>query len=399
MKHLEIWSMAVNTLTTNKFRSVLTMLGIIIGNASTIAVIAIGQGAKQFTQQQLESLGPNQLEIYAFEESGLNGEAAELVLSDVAAIIEQAPSVREVAPQIESNLAVSYRGNSLNADIRGTTPGIIYVRSLKLNHGTFFTQAESKQNSQVAVLGSAIAKKLFGNINVVGQTIQINGLSFQVIGLISAKGSSLGVNLDDTVYVPITTMAQQLQGTRSPNGIPIDYLVVSAQNRASVRAAAFQITNILVRRHGKQDFEILANKSLEDLTAKIADGLSLLLGAIAGISLLVGGIGIMNIMLVSVKERTPEIGLRKAIGATEQDVLTQFLLESLIVSVIGSAIGTGISICGVLVIGVLTPMPIVVSIKAIALAIGVSGTIGLVFGVIPAKQAARLDPITALRGT
>ena len=399
MKHLEIWSMAVNTLTANKFRSALTMLGIIIGNASTIAVIAIGQGAKQFTQQQLESLGPNQLEIYAFEESGLSGEAAELVLSDVAAIIEQAPSVREVAPQIESNLAVSYRGNSLNADIRGTTPGIIYVRSLKLDRGTFFTQAESKQNSQVAVLGSAIAKKLFGNINAVGQTIQINGLSFQVIGLISAKGSSLGVNLDDTVYVPITTMAQQLQGTRSPNGIPIDYLVVSAQNRASVRAAAFQITNILVRRHGKQDFEILANKSLEDLTAKIADGLSLLLGAIAGISLLVGGIGIMNIMLVSVKERTPEIGLRKAIGATEQDVLTQFLLESLIVSVIGSAIGTGISICGVLVIGVLTPMPIVVSIKAIALAIGVSGTIGLVFGVIPAKQAARLDPITALRGT
>ena len=400
MKFLETIEMAVQTLTANKFRSALTMLGIVIGNASVIAVVAIGQGAKQFTQHQLESFGPNQLTIYASEGNnpGLSDEAAELVLSDVTAIVEQAPSVREVAPQISSNLRLSYQGRSLSTDVMGTTPGILYVRNLRIKQGNFFTQIDERQNTQVAVLGSAIARKLFKNQNPLGKTLQIDGLSFQVIGSMEAKGASLGVNPDKTVYVPITTMAQQLTGNKSPNGITIDFLELSAQDQDSIRAAAFQVTNILTRRHGKKDFSIFANKSVQDLMAKITGALGLVLTAIAAISLLVGGIGIMNIMLVSVKEREQEIGLRKAIGATQEAILTQFLIESIILSVVGGTIGTGIGVGGILIIGILTPLPALIPAEAIILATGVSGTIGLIFGVIPARQAARLDPITALRG-
>jgi putative ABC transport system permease protein len=262
MKFLESIEMAVKTLTANKFRTALTMLGVVIGNASVIAVVAIGQGAKQFTQQQLEAFGPNQLTIYASEENntGLSNEAAEIVLDDVNAIIEQAPAVKEIAPQISSNLRLAYQGRSVSSDVMGTTPGVLYVRNLRLKQGNFFTQIDERQNSQVAVLGGAIATKLFNNQNPVGKTLQINGLSFQVIGLMETKGSSLGINPDETVYIPITTMAEQLVGKRSPNGVPIDYLELSARDRASIRAAAFQVTNILTARHGNRSFPPVKNE-------------------------------------------------------------------------------------------------------------------------------------------
>lgn len=399
MKLIESIEMAVKTLTANKFRSALTMLGIVIGNASVIAVVAIGQGAKQFTQQQLEAFGPNQLTIYASESnnSGLNNETAEIVLSDVDAIAQQV-AVREVAPQISSNYRLSYQGRFVSSDVMGTTPGILYVRNLSMQQGNFFSSIDERQNSQVAVLGSAIARKLFNAQNPVGKTLQINGLSFEVVGLLKTKGASLGVNPDETVYIPVTTMAEQLVGKKSPNGIPIDFLELSAKDKDSIRAAAFQVTNILTQRHGKKDFNIYANKSIQDLMNKITGALGLVLTAIAGISLLVGGIGIMNIMLVSVKERTQEIGLRKAIGATQSEILTQFLIESIIVSVVGGAIGTGIGVSSILILGVFTPMPTLIPASAILVATGVSGTIGLIFGVIPARQAAQLDPIAALRG-
>jgi putative ABC transport system permease protein len=399
MNLLETVDMAVKTLTANKFRTALTMLGMIIGNASVIAIVAIGQGAKQFTQQQLESFGPNQLTIYASElnPSGLTNEAAQLVLSDVEAIANQADSVRELAPQISSNLRVSYQEYAIDTEVLGTSPGITYVRNLQLKQGNFFTQIDGQQNTQVAVLGATVAQKLFNNQNPLEKTIQINGLSFQVLGVMQIKGASLGSNSDETIYIPITTMAEQLVGTKSPNGIPIDFLELSAQDKDSIRTAAFQTTNILTRIHGKKDFEIFANKSVQDLMARITNGLSLVLIAIASISLLVGGIGIMNIMLVSVKERTKEIGLRKAIGATQQAIQTQFLIESIIVSVVGGIIGTGIAVGGILIVAFFSPLQPLISIGAIILATGVSGTIGLIFGVIPAKQAARLDPIAALR--
>jgi putative ABC transport system permease protein len=192
-------------------------------------------------------------------------------------------------------------------------------------------------------------------------------------------------------------MADQLAGRKSPYGIPVDYIEVSARDKQSIRAAAFQISNLLTRRHGKKDFAIVANKSFQNLISQITGTLSLTLAAIAGISLLVGGVGIMNIMLVSVTERTHEIGLRKALGATQQAILTQFLIEAVILSVAGGLVGTGVGIGSGMVVAALTPLKPSVPLSAIALAVGVSGSIGLIFGVIPARQAARLDPIVALR--
>jgi putative ABC transport system permease protein len=401
MNLLESTNMAVKTLTANKLRSTLTMLGIIIGNASVIAMVAIGQGAQQFTQQKLESFGPNQLSVFPGGENaeGVNTEVAQLVLADAEAIATQAPAVQEVAPQISSNLQLSRQGRISKVNVTGTTSGILYVRNLRVRQGRFFDRIEQQQNAQVVILGPAVARKLFGSENPLGQSVQMNNLSFQVVGVMQAKGAFMGNNPDEIAYVPITTMAVQLAGRRSPNGIPIDNLELSAKDKASVRAAAFQTTNILTRRHGKKDFMVAANKSVQDLVSQVTGALSLVLASIAGISLLVGGIGIMNIMLVSVTERTQEIGLRKAIGATQQAILTQFLIEAIILSVAGGLIGTGTGVGGALIVGILTPLKPTVPVGAVLLAAGVSGSIGLIFGVAPARQAARLDPITALRSS
>ncbi len=399
MNLLENLEMAVKTLTANKLRSILTMLGIIIGNASVIAVFAIGEGAKQFTQQKLESIGPNQLSIWATEEDEgrLNPEVAEIVLADVEAIATQAPAVVQVAPQINGSLQLSYQGRNLKTSVTGTTLGILFVRNLQVKQGRFFERNEQQQNAQVVTLGANITRKLFGKENPLGRELQINNISFQVIGVMQPKGAFMGINYDDAVYIPITTIAEQLIAKRSPRGITIDYLELSAKDQNSVRAAAFQVINILTRRHGKKDFTINANKSVQDLVSQVTGGLSIVLAAIASISLLVGGIGIMNIMLVSVTERTKEIGLRKAIGATQGAILTQFLIEAVILSVGGGLIGTGIGVGGTLLISIFTPLNPSIPLEAIALAVGVSGSIGLLFGVAPARQAARLDPIAALR--
>ena len=215
----------------------------------------------------------------------------------------------------------------------------------------------------------------------------------------AAKGSFAGSNQDDAAYVPITTMATQLSGRRSPYGIPINSLRVSARDKQSIRAAAFQITNLLTRIHGEKDFTVMSNKSFKDLVSQVTTALSLMLAAIASISLLVGGIGIMNIMLVSVTERTQEIGLRKAIGATPTDILSQFIIEAVILSITGGLIGTGIGISGTIIVGMLTPFNPTVPLTAITLAVSVSGGIGLFFGVVPARRASKLDPIVALRST
>jgi putative ABC transport system permease protein len=399
MNIFENTEMAVKTLTANKLRTLLTMLGIIIGNASVIAMVAIGEGAKQFTQEKLESIGPNQLTVIAknSDSDGSTTEQSEITLADVEAIAEQAPAVAQVAPQITSSLQVTYRGRTSKATVTGTTMGMLYVRNLQVQNGRFL-DSDKQQSSSVAILGSAIAQKLFLKENPIGKELQINNISFQVIGVMQQKGSFLGTNYDEAVYVPILTAANQLISKRSPRGITVDYTELSAKDKDSVRAAAFQVANILTRRHGKKDFSIFANKSMQDLVAQVTGGLSLLLATVAGISLLVGGIGIMNIMLVSVSERTHEIGLRKAIGASEGEILSQFLIEAIILSVTGGLIGTGLGVSTAVIVSLVTPLKPAVPVAAIILAGGISGTIGLVFGVTPARQAAKLDPINALRG-
>jgi putative ABC transport system permease protein len=251
----------------------------------------------------------------------------------------------------------------------------------------------------VVVLGASLAEKFFDRSNPIGQEIQIGNLTFQVIGVLQRRGAFLGVNPDAEAHIPITTMANQVSGRRVPGGVAIDQMEVSANGRSRIRAAAFQVTNILTRLRGKQDFSVIANKTVQDLLLQITVVLSILLSAIASVSLVVGGIGIMNIMLVSVKERTQEIGLRKALGAPEQSILQQFLIEAVILSTAGGIIGISLGVSITLLIGVFTPLKPSVPISAIVLATGVSGGIGLIFGVIPARQAAKLDPVVALRST
>jgi putative ABC transport system permease protein len=396
MNTLESIKMAVKTLSANKLRSTLTVLGIVIGNASVVAMIGIGQGAQTFTQEKVEALGANLL--YVFQETSVGtGEIPQLLLSDAEAIAAQAPAVKVVSPMLSSSLTLNYQSRVAKATVQGVTPSFLQARNMRVTTGRFWDENAQRQDALVVVLGADLAQKLFDRANPVGQEIQIGNLSFQVIGVLQRKGAFLGVNPDADAHIPITTMANQLVGRRVPAGVAIDQMEVSAKDRASIRAAAFQVTNILTRLHGKKDFSVIANKSVQDLLGQITGALSVLLAAIAAISLLVGGIGIMNIMLVSVTERTQEIGLRKAIGAPEQSILQQFLIEAVILSIAGGMIGISLGAGAAVLVGVFTPLKPTVPFSAILLATGVSGGIGLIFGVVPARQAAKLDPIVALR--
>ncbi len=397
--------MAVKTLTANKLRSSLTMLGIVIGNASVIAMVGIGEGAQRYVNDQLQTLGPNVLFIApgnreTRELGGLEIPRT-LVVADAQAIAEQVPSVVGVAPEYSTRNLVTFRNRNTNTSVVGTSEQFLQVRSFEMGQGRFISELDLNRRSQVAVLGATLAERLFDDALPIGQSIRVNGTSFEVVGVMAQKGSNLGLDYDDAVLLPITTQASRLVGRRqSPYGIEVSFISVSTKDRESMSTAAFQITNLLRLRHdirGEDDFFIQSQDTLLSIAETMTGALTVMLAAIAGISLLVGGIGIMNIMLVSVRERTQEIGLRKAIGASQQDILTQFLIEAIILSIAGGLVGTGLGISGVLLISVLTPFEAGVSGAAIAIAVGVSGGIGLFFGVFPARQAARLDPIVALR--
>ena len=403
MDWLESSNMAVKTLTSNKLRTGLTMLGMIIGNASVIAMIGIGQGAQRLASEQFESLGPNVL----FVTPGSQGARQRttflprnLVWDDAKAIAAQVPSVASVAPQRQSQLSMTYAGKNRTTLVMGTTPEYLIVRDFDVAKGRFINNVDLERNTRVAILGSEVAEQFFADKDPIGSKIRIRNTSFEVVGVLQAKGSFLGNNQDDAVYVPLTTTATLLTGRTSPFGLDLTFISVSAVNEASIPAAEFQITNLIRRRHkiiNEDDFTVQTQKDILRIVGTITGGLTALLAAIAAVSLLVGGIGIMNIMLVSVSERTQEIGLRKAIGASEQDILMQFMIEAVMLSAAGGVLGTGVGIAGILIVAAVSPLQAVVSPLAITLAVTVSGTIGLVFGVFPARQAARLDPIVALR--
>ena len=403
MNILESFKMATATLFANKMRSSLTMLGIVIGNASVIAMVGIGEGAKQLASEQFESLGPNVIFVVpgSQEERRTNFNIPKtLVWDDALAIAEQVPSVKEVAPQISANQLITYRNRNANESVIGTTPEYLTVRSFDLAQGRFFTNLDVKRNQRVVVLGAEIADNLFPQQSPIGEKIRIKNTSFEVIGVMEAKGAFLGNNQDKNLYIPLTTMANQIVGNTSPYGMQLTFISIAAQSEDTIRAAKFQIENLLRLRHkinGKDDFSVRTQKDILEVVGTITNGLTVLLAAIAGISLLVGGIGVMNIMLVAVTERTKEIGLRKAIGAKEGDILWQFLIEATILSAAGGVIGTVIGVSGILIVGAFSPLSPVISPVAIAIAVGVSGGIGLGFGVFPAQAAAQLDPIVALR--
>ncbi|NJN21181.1 MAG: FtsX-like permease family protein [Leptolyngbya sp. RL_3_1] len=405
MDFTESLRMAVTTLTANKLRSSLTMLGIVIGNASVIAMVGIGEGAQRYINGQLQTLGPNVLFVVpgnrqTRELGGLEVPKT-LVVADAEAISQQVPTVVGTAPEFSDRSLITYKNRNASSSIIGTNEQFLTVRSFEMAQGRFISELDLERRSLTAVLGATLAERLFDQANPIGQSIRIKGVSFEVIGVMAQKGSNLGLDYDDAVIVPITTQASRLVGQRqSPYGIQVSFIVVSTADRESMDTAEFQITNLLRLRHNivdDDDFYVSSQDTLLDLAETVTGALTLLLAAIAGISLLVGGIGIMNIMLVSVRERTQEIGLRKAIGASQQDILVQFLIESLILAVAGGFVGSGLGIGGVFLLGAVTLLEASISGGAIALAVGVSGGIGLFFGVFPARQAAKLDPIVALR--
>jgi putative ABC transport system permease protein len=403
MDIVESIKMASTTLMANKLRSSLTMLGIIIGNASVIAMVGIGQGAQKLASEQFEALGPNVLFVIPGSREAQQTTVdfpKTLVWEDAKAIATQVPAVAEVAPQINLRYLITYRNRNSNSLVTGTTPEFPSVRSFNIAKGRFFNDIDVKRNNQVVILGSEVVEKIFGYQDPIGQSVRIKDVSFEVIGVMEPKGTFLGNNQDDAVFIPLSTMANRLRGRTSPYGVQISWIAISARNRDSISAAQFQIENLLRRRHkivGEDDFGVQTQEDILQIVNAVTGALTIMLAAIAAISLVVGGIGVMNIMLVSVRERTQEIGLRKAVGAREQDILIQFMIEAIILSAAGGIIGTAIGVSGVLLVGAFSPLKAGISPIAILVAVGVSGGIGLFFGVVPARQAAKLDPIVALR--
>lgn len=396
--------MAGATLAANKLRSGLTMLGIVIGNASVIAMIGIGQGAQQLAAQQFAALSPNTIFVVPGSRKAQQSTIElpkTLVLEDAQAIAQQVPTVKNIAPEINRRQLASYRNQNTTALLIGTTPQYLSVRNFNVAVGRFLNEIDIERNRRVAVLGAEIAEILFVTESPIGQQIRLKNISFEIIGIVEAKGSFVGTNYDEAIFIPLTVMANQIVGRTSPYGMELSWINVEAKDEESIRAAKFQIENLLRLRHNittdEDDFSVQTAKQVLEIVGTVTQGLTILLTAIAAISLIVGGIGVMNIMLVSVTERTQEIGLRKAVGAQQGDILAQFLIEAVIVSLTGGVLGIVIGIGGVYLVAALSPLKANISLSAIAVSFGVSGGIGLFFGVIPAQRAARLDPIVALR--
>ncbi|NEO83919.1 MAG: FtsX-like permease family protein, partial [Spirulina sp. SIO3F2] len=375
-------SMATRTLLNYRLRSLLTMLGMIIGNASVITMVGIGEGARQLAADEFESLGPNTIFVVPGSRRERNTTfdlPKTLVYEDAKAIAEQVPTVSGVAPQINAPQVISYKDRNVNHLVVGTTPDFLAVRDFTMAQGRFFDESDLARNTRVAVIGPETAEQLFAGQSPIGQRIRVDDLSFEVIGQTTEKGAFLGENLDEIVIVPLTTMSNQVVGNTSPYGTQVTFISISARDQQSVSAAEFQIENLLRLRHqitDENDFGVQSQEDILGVVNRVTRGLTAMLAAIAGISLVVGGIGVMNIMLVSVTERTQEIGLRKALGAKEGDILGQFLIEAVIVSAAGGLIGTIVGVSGVGGLALFTPLDAFISPVMIVTAVGVSGGIG-----------------------
>ncbi len=397
---------ALRALTVNKMRSALTMLGIIIGVGAVIAMIAVGSGAKKRIADQIASMGSNMLIVMSGSSTsggfrGGMGTVPTLRAEDAKAILAEIPSVKYVAPSITGVAQVVFGNQNWSTVVNGTTSEILYIREWPLTSGRVFSQQDLDGATKVCILGQTVVENLFGGIDPVGQVVRIKKVPFAVIGVLAPKGQSTwGQDQDDTILVPLTTGQKRLFGMQFPGMVRT--ISVQAIGPEVMKEAEVQITELLRQRHRIQivqdnDFAVRNLTEIMSSAEESASVMSLLLGAIASISLIVGGIGIMNIMLVSVTERTREIGIRIAVGAKGRDILLQFLIESLVLSLAGGTLGIAIGIAGTLILSSFTQWPTLFSIDAILLAFLFSGSVGVFFGFYPARKASLLNPIEALR--
>ncbi|HUI66714.1 MAG TPA: ABC transporter permease [Nitrospirota bacterium] len=390
----------------NKMRSALTMLGIIIGVGAVIAMIAVGTGASQQISAQIASMGSNLLIVLpgSTTAGGVRmgaGSQPTLSMGDAEAILRECPAVAEVGPILGGVAQIVVGHLNWSTGVTGTTPGMLTVRDWPLASGRPFTDQDVKSATKVALLGQTVVDNLFGDQNPVGQAIRIKNVPFTVIGVLSVKGQSAqGQDQDDVIYVPVTTAQKKLFGTQFPGMVRI--IMVKAKSAEDLSPAERQINELLKQRHHigpKQDNDFTVRNLTQIMQAaeQSTQVMTLLLGAIASVSLLVGGIGIMNIMLVSVTERTREIGIRMAIGAKTWDIRLQFIVEALTLSLIGGVMGIVTGVSTAVILSSVSGWPTVVSILSILLAFSFSGFIGIFFGFYPAYKASLLNPIDALR--
>jgi putative ABC transport system permease protein len=393
-------------LKVNKMRSALTMLGIIIGVGAVIAMLAVGTGASRRISEQISSMGSNLLIILpgSTTAGGVRmgaGTQPTLNMADAEAIQRECPAVSDVAPVLSGVAQVVYGHENWSTGVLGTTPGMLTVRDWPLSAGRPFTEQDVKSATKVCLLGQTVVDNLFGDMDPVGQFIRINNVPFTVLGVLAPKGQSpRGQDQDDTIYVPVTTAQKKLFGTSFPGMVRI--IMVKAKSTEDLAPAEKQINELLRQRHHmgpkqENDFTVRNLTEIMQAAEQSTKVMALLLGAIASVSLLVGGIGIMNIMLVSVTERTREIGIRMAIGAKTWDIRLQFIIEALTLSLIGGVAGIIAGVSGSKIISVLAGWSTIISPLSILLAFGFSGLVGIFFGFYPAYKASLLDPIEALR--